>query len=73
MIILRYPDEVAGQIPMAYIVQKPGKKFTEDEIMDWVGKQVNPSFHQFIEEEVNLSAALLVALSLEPAKHCCMC
>lgn len=40
MVVFRYPDEAAGQIPMAFIVRQPGKELTEDEIMDWVAKQV---------------------------------
>lgn len=40
MVVFRYPDETAGQIPMAFIVRQAGKELTEDEIMDWVAKQV---------------------------------
>jgi hypothetical protein len=36
----RYPDDSAGQIPMAYIVRKPGQEVNEDEVMEWVTKQV---------------------------------
>jgi hypothetical protein len=42
--VFRYPDEVAGQIPMAFIVRKPGQELTEDDIVDWVAKQVSDSF-----------------------------
>ncbi|KAG0589629.1 hypothetical protein KC19_1G034900 [Ceratodon purpureus] len=40
--VIPYPDETAGQIPMAFIVRQPGKQLSEDEIMDWVAKQVAP-------------------------------
>lgn len=35
-----YPDEEAGQIPMALIVRQPGSKLTEVEVMDFIAKQV---------------------------------
>ncbi|TVU43250.1 hypothetical protein EJB05_09699, partial [Eragrostis curvula] len=36
--MLRYPDEDAGQRPMAFIVRKPGSHITEQQIMDFVAK-----------------------------------
>jgi hypothetical protein len=36
----RYPDEEAGQIPMAYVVRRPGSNITEALVMDFVAKQV---------------------------------
>ncbi|KAJ6748444.1 4-COUMARATE--COA LIGASE-LIKE 9 [Salix purpurea] len=39
--VIPYPDEEAGQIPMAYVVRKPGSKITEAEIMDSIAKQVS--------------------------------
>lgn len=36
----RYPDEEAGQIPMAFVVRKPGSNINADEVMDFVAKQV---------------------------------
>ncbi|CAN1267955.1 4-coumarate--CoA ligase-like 9 [Linum perenne] len=40
--ICRYPDEDAGQIPMAFVVRKPGLNLTEAEVMEFVAKQVAP-------------------------------
>lgn len=37
----RFPDEEAGQIPMAYSVRKPNATATADDIMKWVSKQVS--------------------------------
>jgi len=37
----RYPDEEAGEIPMAYIVRRPGSTITESQIIDIIAKQVN--------------------------------
>ncbi|RWW52057.1 hypothetical protein BHE74_00041549, partial [Ensete ventricosum] len=36
----RYPDEEAGQIPMAFVVRQPGSMLSDEEVMDFVGKQV---------------------------------
>lgn len=40
--VVPYPDEDAGQIPMAYIVRKPGSNITEAQVMDFIAKQVAP-------------------------------
>lgn len=40
--VIPYPDEEAGQIPMAYIVRKPGTNITGAQIMDLIAKQVAP-------------------------------
>lgn len=40
--VVPYPDEEAGQIPMAFVVRKPGSTITESQVMDYVAKQVSP-------------------------------
>ncbi|CAO1942680.1 unnamed protein product [Urochloa humidicola] len=40
--VIPYPDEDAGQLPMAFIVRKPGSNITEQQVMDHVAKQVAP-------------------------------
>ncbi|KAK2651062.1 hypothetical protein Ddye_018551 [Dipteronia dyeriana] len=37
--VVSYPDEVFGQIPMAFVVRKPGSTITEAQIMDYIAKQ----------------------------------
>ena len=36
----RYPDEEAGEIPMAFVVRQPGSKIYKEQVMDFVAKQV---------------------------------
>ncbi|XVF49672.1 hypothetical protein PTKIN_Ptkin04bG0031800 [Pterospermum kingtungense] len=40
--VIPYPDEEAGQIPMAYIVRNSGSGITEAQVMDFIAKQVAP-------------------------------
>lgn len=40
--VIPYPDEISGEIPMAWIVRQPEQQLNEDEIMDWIAKQVAP-------------------------------
>lgn len=40
--VIPYPDEEAGQIPMAYVVRKPGRNITGAQVMDFITKQVAP-------------------------------
>ncbi|KAG6479251.1 4-coumarate--CoA ligase-like 7 [Zingiber officinale] len=40
--VASYPDEEAGQIPMALIVRQPNSKLTEVEVMNFIAKQVAP-------------------------------
>ncbi|KAE9608563.1 putative AMP-dependent synthetase/ligase, AMP-binding enzyme domain-containing protein [Lupinus albus] len=40
--VVPYPDEEAGQIPMAFVVRKPGSIITAAQVMEFVAKQVSP-------------------------------
>lgn len=40
--VVPYPDEEAGQIPMAFVVRKGGSNITGHQVMDYVAKQVSP-------------------------------
>ncbi|CAN4087954.1 unnamed protein product [Withania somnifera] len=40
--VIPYPDEEAGQIPMAYIVRRPRSTISESQIIDAIAKQVSP-------------------------------
>ncbi|XP_020586810.1 4-coumarate--CoA ligase-like 5 [Phalaenopsis equestris] len=40
--VIPYPDEDAGEIPMAFIVRRPRSSISSAAVMDFVGKQVAP-------------------------------
>ncbi|CAL0319866.1 unnamed protein product [Lupinus luteus] len=40
--VVPYPDEEAGQIPMAFVVRKPGSNITAAQVMEFVAEQVSP-------------------------------
>ncbi|PIN03138.1 Acyl-CoA synthetase [Handroanthus impetiginosus] len=40
--VIPYPDEEVGQIPMAYVVRKPGSVISATEVKDFIAKQVAP-------------------------------
>ncbi|PKA54595.1 4-coumarate--CoA ligase-like 5 [Apostasia shenzhenica] len=40
--VIPYPDEAAGQIPMAYVTRRPGSTISSKAVMDFVAKQVSP-------------------------------
>ncbi|XP_059657731.1 4-coumarate--CoA ligase-like 9 [Cornus florida] len=40
--VIPYPDEEAGQVPMAFVVRRSGSTINESQITDFVAKQVAP-------------------------------
>lgn len=36
----RYPDEEAGQVPMAFVVRRAESSLNEAQVMDFIAKQV---------------------------------
>ncbi|KAL2564635.1 hypothetical protein AAZV13_19G058200 [Glycine max] len=40
--VIPYPDEVAGQVPMAFVVRQPQSLLDTTKVIDFVAKQVSP-------------------------------
>lgn len=43
-------DEAAGEVPVAFVVRATGSKISEDEIKQYISKQVNMTHHAPIED-----------------------
>nr|ADE75597.1 unknown [Picea sitchensis] len=40
--VIPYPDDEAGQIPMAFVVRKSDSNLSEEDVINFVSKQVSP-------------------------------
>lgn len=40
--VIPYPDEEAGEVPMAFIAKKPTSNLTAEDVIEFVGRQVAP-------------------------------
>jgi len=58
----RYPDEDAGQIPMAFVVRKPGSNITAAQVMDYVAKQVCSKMQIYGENELSIESRFFLTL-----------
>nr|BAQ25863.1 luciferase homolog [Cryptalaus berus] len=53
--VIGIPDELAGELPAAFVVKQPGKKLSEKEVFDYIANQVSSPKHlrggvRFIDE-----------------------
>jgi acyl-coenzyme A synthetase/AMP-(fatty) acid ligase len=45
--MLRYPDEEAGQVPIAFVVRRPGSDLNENQIIDFMSDKVNYNWKDY--------------------------
>uniref|UniRef100_A0A182MLJ2 Luciferin 4-monooxygenase n=1 Tax=Anopheles culicifacies TaxID=139723 RepID=A0A182MLJ2_9DIPT len=43
--VVGVPDELAGELPAAFVVMQPDKEVTEQEVIEWVASKMSPQKH----------------------------
>lgn len=70
----RYPDEEVGQLPMAFVVRQNGNDdLTEDQVMEFVAKQVHTTLAWPINVLLNFLITLCIALIISLHKFLYIC